>query len=57
MHLFRLIGRESPHYRDQLPLYVQWRYKPMPMTLAEARAVGVSETVLRGRRLARAPRQ
>lgn len=41
-----LTGRESPHYRDQFKLYQEWRYKPMPMTLAEARAVAESETVL-----------
>lgn len=33
-----LAGRECPHYRDQLDLYVDWRYKPMPLSLREARA-------------------
>ncbi|HVL32338.1 MAG TPA: penicillin acylase family protein, partial [Actinomycetota bacterium] len=41
-----LTGKESPHSRDQFDLYVQWRYKPMPMTLAEARAVAESEVVI-----------
>jgi penicillin amidase len=41
-----LLGREDRHYEDQLPLYVGWRYKPMPMTLAEARAVAESERTL-----------
>lgn len=40
------LGREGPHYRDQFDLYVQWRYKPMPMTLTEARLVAESETVI-----------
>ena len=39
-------GREGPHSRDQFDLYVQWRYKPMPMTIDESRLVGESETVL-----------
>lgn len=39
-----LAGREARHYEDQWALYVDWRYKPMPLTLAEARAVGESET-------------
>lgn len=41
-----LTGRDGPHARDQFDLYVQWRYKPMPMTLAEARSVAESEVVL-----------
>lgn len=31
-----LLGQEGPHARDQWDLYVEWRYKPMPMTLAES---------------------
>jgi penicillin G amidase len=33
-----LAGRESPHYEDQLDLYVDWGFKPMPLTLEEALA-------------------
>jgi penicillin G amidase len=31
-----IFGQEGPHSRDQWDLYVEWRYKPMPMTLAES---------------------
>lgn len=31
-----LLGQEGRHARDQWDLYVQWRYKPMPVTFAEA---------------------
>ncbi|MFP5224733.1 MAG: penicillin acylase family protein, partial [Actinomycetota bacterium] len=31
-----ILGQEGPHSRDQWDLYVEWRYKPMPMSLAEA---------------------
>ena len=33
-----LLGQESPHHEDQLELYVQWRYKPMPLSDAEVRS-------------------
>jgi penicillin amidase len=39
-------GQESPHYEDQLSLYVEWRYKPMPMTLEEANAEKESEETI-----------
>lgn len=41
-----LTGREGPHYEDQLALYLEWRYKPMPLSLDEARALAESETTL-----------
>lgn len=41
-----LLGQEDPHYRDQFALYQEWRYKPMPMTLAEAQEVAESDVVL-----------
>lgn len=41
-----LAGKESRHYRDQFALYQEWRYKPMPMTLGEARAVAESEVTI-----------
>lgn len=41
-----LLGQEGRHSRDQFDLYVQWRYRPMPMTLAEARAIAESEIVI-----------
>lgn len=40
-----LLG-EGPHSRDQLPLYNEWRYKPMPMSLAETLAVAESQIEL-----------
>ena len=39
-------GQEHPHYETQLELYEQWKYKPMPMTLAEARALKEDEYVI-----------
>jgi penicillin amidase len=30
-------GRESAHFEDQLPLYLDWRYKPMPLALDDVR--------------------
>jgi penicillin G amidase len=39
-------GEEGPHYEDQLDLYLKWDYKPMPMTLAEAKKVKESEEVI-----------
>lgn len=41
-----ITGQEGDHYEDQLDLYEQWRYKPMPMTLEEARDLAESETTL-----------
>lgn len=36
-------GRESPWFRDQLPLYTAWRWKPFPLGDAEvAAALGAS---------------
>ena len=37
---------EPAHYEDQLELYIQWKYKPMPMTLEEALAVKESEETI-----------
>jgi penicillin amidase len=39
-------GQESPHYEDQLELYEQWRYKPMPMTLRQALRLKESEETI-----------
>lgn len=41
-----LRGVEGPHFQDQHDNYVNWKYKPSPMTLAEARAVAESEVTL-----------
>jgi penicillin amidase len=41
-----LAGQEGDHYEDQLALYLEWRFKPMPTTLAEALAVMESEETL-----------
>jgi len=41
-----LLGQEDPHFFDQWDLYQEWRYKPMPMSLAEARAVAENEITL-----------
>ncbi len=41
-----LLLQEAPHYQDQAPLYLEWRYKPMPLTIEEARAVAESEITL-----------
>ncbi len=40
------LGAEGAHFEDQLALYVEWTYKPMPMTLAEALAVKESEETI-----------
>lgn len=40
-----LLGQEGPHSRDQFDLYVEWRYKPMPMTFADSMLL--AETVER----------
>lgn len=37
---------EPAHYEDQLELYIQWKYKPMPMTLQEALAVKETEETI-----------
>lgn len=39
-------GVEGPHFEDQLPLYVEWKYKPMPMTLQEALAIKETEETI-----------
>jgi penicillin G amidase len=39
-------GEEAPHFEDQLSLYVNWRYKPMPMTLAEAQRLAESTATI-----------
>lgn len=41
-----LAGRESPHYEDQLALYVEWRFKPMPLTLDGALAQATSDRTI-----------
>lgn len=41
-----LLGQEAPHYEDQAPLYVEWRYKPMPMSLAETLELKESEETI-----------
>ncbi len=41
-----LLGQEAAHYEDQLALYLEWRYKPMPTTLDEALAVMESEVTI-----------
>lgn len=39
-------GQPGPHSADQGPLYANWEYKPMPMTLEEVTDVAESETTL-----------
>jgi len=42
------LGEEDPHYESQLHSYIDWTYKPMPMTLEEVLAVATSdETITR----------
>lgn len=41
-----LTGQEDEHYEDQLDLYLDWRYKPMPMSREEALALAEDVTVL-----------
>jgi penicillin amidase len=41
-----LAGQEGPHYEDQLALYEEWRYKPMPLTLTAAVRLSESVTTL-----------
>jgi hypothetical protein len=38
--------QEDPHYEDQLALYLEWRYKPMWLSIEEARADAESEITL-----------
>lgn len=33
-----IAGQECPHYEDELELYLEWRYKPMPLSLKSAMA-------------------
>ncbi|HYI43856.1 MAG TPA: penicillin acylase family protein [Actinomycetota bacterium] len=40
------VGVEAPHFEDQLSLYVDWKYKPMPITLEEALAVKETEETI-----------
>ena len=39
-------GQEDPHYEDQLELYIDWRYKPMPLTKAEATKLAESKQTI-----------
>jgi penicillin amidase len=41
-----LLLQEAPHYEDQLALYLEWRYKPMWLSIEEARADAESEISL-----------
>jgi penicillin amidase len=41
-----LLLQEDPHYEDQLALYLEWRYKPMWLSIEEARADAESEIKL-----------
>lgn len=41
-----LLLQEDPHYEDQLALYLDWRYKPMPLSIEEARENAESEITL-----------
>ncbi len=41
-----LAGQESAHFEDQAPLYLEWRYKPMPMTLDEVLSLMESEQTI-----------
>jgi hypothetical protein len=41
-----LLLQEAPHYEDQLALYLEWRYKPMWLSIDEARAGAESEITL-----------
>lgn len=41
-----LEGVEDKHFQDQLDNYINWKYKPNPMTLAEVCAVMESEFIL-----------
>jgi penicillin amidase len=39
-------GEEDPHFEDQLPLYVNWQYKPMPLKPDEIARHAASTTTL-----------
>lgn len=39
-------GIEGSHFEDQLALYIEWKYKPMPITLEEALAVKETEETI-----------
>jgi penicillin amidase len=39
-------GQEAEHYEDQLELYLEWRYKPMPLTKAEATKLAESKQTI-----------
>jgi penicillin amidase len=39
-------GQEDEHYEDQWELYVEWRYKPMPLTLSEALRLAESDETI-----------
>jgi penicillin G amidase len=39
-------GQEDRHFEDQLPLYVHWRYKPMPLLPDEVQGEAESTTTL-----------
>jgi hypothetical protein len=41
-----LTGQEDRHFEDQLPLYVNWRYKPMPLLPGEVQREAESTTTL-----------
>ncbi len=41
-----LLLQEGPHYEDQLALYLEWRYKPMWLSIEEARGDAESEITL-----------
>jgi penicillin amidase len=39
-------GQEAEHYEDQWELYVEWRYKPMPLSLAESLKLAESDVTI-----------
>jgi penicillin G amidase len=41
-----LLLQEAPHYEDQLALFLEWRYKPMWLSIEDARADAESEITL-----------
>ena len=40
----------SPHTRDQMPLFTEWRYKPVPFSRDDVDALSVSEQIIEYRR-------
>jgi len=40
----------SPHYSDQMPLFTDWRYKPVPFSREESEILAVRRTLLDYRR-------